>query len=71
MPIITFPELCDIVAKANGLKADFWHEDPIYIKLGDYPDRRAVETVPFHVPDDIGLAVDVNSNGEALGVEFV
>ena len=68
---ISFTELCRILAKEKSLALDFWKEDPVYIELGAYSERRALETVPFSVAGDPDVAIDVNAEGEALGIEFL
>ena len=68
---ITFEELCLIIATAKSVSPDFWKADPLYIELGTYAERRALETSPFPVNGGPDVGIDVNSQGDALGIEFL
>jgi hypothetical protein len=68
---ITFEELCQILASAKSVRPDFWKEDPLYIEVGKYIERQASETEPYSVSGSPDLAIDVNAEGEALGIEFL
>lgn len=68
---ITFDELCQILARAKSIRSDFWKEDPLYIELGTYAERRASDTQPFQVIGSPDIAIDVNAQGDAIGIEFL
>jgi hypothetical protein len=68
---ISFDELCRLIANAKSVRHDFWKEDPLYIKLGVYAERRVLETEAFSVVGGPDIAVDLNSNGEAAGIGFL
>jgi uncharacterized protein YuzE len=68
---ITFKELCQILATEKLLSPEFWKDDPLYIQLGKYSERFASDTEPFHVIGDPDIAIDVNAQGDAIGIEFV
>lgn len=68
---ITFKELCQILAREKSISPDFWKEDPLYLQLGTYAERLVRDTQPFAVHGDPDIAVDLNAEGEALGIEFL
>jgi hypothetical protein len=68
---ITFDELCQILAREKSLSPDFWVNDPLYIQLGSNSDRHASTSEPFMVRDGPTVAIDINTEDEALGIEFV
>lgn len=68
---ITFDELCQILAREKSLSPDFWLKDPLYIQLGAGTDRQVSTTEPFGVSDGTSIGIDVNAEGEALGIEFL
>ena len=68
---ITFEELCQILAREKSLSPSFLKADRLYIQLGRYPKRFVSDTEPFSVNGDPDIAIDLNSEGEALGIEFL
>jgi hypothetical protein len=68
---ITFDELCQILARAKSVRPDFRKEDPLYIEVGTYTDRHVSNTEPYSVSGSPDLAIDINAEGEALGIEFL
>lgn len=68
---ITFEELCQILARAKSVRLDFWKEDPLYIQVGTHTERQVSDTQPFPVSGGPDLAVDLNAQGVALGIEFL
>jgi uncharacterized protein YuzE len=68
---ITFAELCELLARAKSVRPDFWKEDPLYIEIGTYEDRHVSTTEPFPVIGGPDLAIDVDAQGQAIGIEFL
>jgi hypothetical protein len=74
---LDFSELRKILADAKGLPDRFWVEDPIYLRLSSKYGPGAVnDTVIYEVakPHDAAAPsfnLDLDENGEALGIEFV
>jgi hypothetical protein len=68
---ITFDEPCKVLARVKSIPPDFWKEDPLYIQLGTYDSRRVATTEPFPVVGSPDVAIDVNAQGEALGIDFL
>jgi hypothetical protein len=68
---VTFDELCRILARAKSIRPDFWKEDPLYIQLGNYAERRVSTTEPFTVIGNPDLGIDLDAEGQALGIEFL
>jgi uncharacterized protein YuzE len=68
---ITLDELRKLVASAKSVQPDFWKEDPLYISLGTYADRRVSTTEPFIVNTGSDIAIDLDAEGQAMGIEFL
>ncbi len=67
---VTFDELCEILARAKSVNPDFWKTDPLYIETGTYRTRHVSNTEAFIVIDGPTLGIDVDVEGQAMGIEF-
>lgn len=68
---ITLDELRTLVANAKSVQPDFWKDDPLYISLGAYAVRRALTTETFIVNTGNDIAIDLDAEGQAMGIEFL
>lgn len=67
---INFKQLCELIAQKENVSPDFWKKDPIYINFADNRSPGDVaDSVPFSTTS-ADFVVDVDANGDALGIEF-